>query len=281
MRKFSELQRESPEWITGLDKNFANFVFLIIIENSDNQLFHFSNSKSIFMKKLFLTTACLVAAVLVNAQSLDEIIKNYTAANKLDKISQFKTIKISATTSAMGMDMPVEIWMKSPNMIKTVTTVNGQQIIQVFDGKKGYMINPMTGSTQPVEMSAEQVNSILNNNMFQNYMENYLKAGKLTLVGEEDVNGKPAYKIKANIEGGNTAYMFIDKSSYLLVKTMAEVNQGGQAVTVESYPSDYRDISGIFLPMKTTSSAAGMEFVTTFTKVEVDVPMDDSIFTLK
>ncbi|MGB8491030.1 MAG: hypothetical protein WCE64_08225 [Bacteroidales bacterium] len=230
------------------------------------------------MKKLFLTTACLIAAVLVNAQSLDEIIKNYTAANKLDKISQFKTIKISATTSAMGMDMPVEIWMKSPNMIKTVTTVNGQQIVQVFDGKKGYMLNPMTGSTEPVEMSSEQINSILNNNMFQNYMENYLKAGKLTLVGEDVVNGKPAFKIKANIEGGNTAYMYIDKSSYLLVKTMTEVNQGGTPVTVESYPSDYKDINGIFVPMKTTSSAGGMEFVTTFTKVEVDVPMDDSIF---
>ena len=38
--------------------------------------------------------------------------------------------------------------------------------------------------------------------MFQNYMVNYFKNGQLTLEGEENVNDKPAYKIKATVEGG-------------------------------------------------------------------------------
>jgi len=33
--------------------------------------------------------------------------------------------------------------------------------------------------------------------------------------------------------------------------------------------------------MKTTTSAAGMEIVITFTKVEVDIPIDDSVFKIK
>ena len=33
--------------------------------------------------------------------------------------------------------------------------------------------------------------------------------------------------------------------------------------------------------MKTTTTAQGMEFVMKFTKVEVDIPMDDSIFKIK
>ncbi len=53
------------------------------------------------------------------------------------------------------------------------------------------------------------------------------------------------------------------------------------AMTVESYPSDYKEISGLLLPMKTTSSAQGMDIVMVFDKVEVNVPMEDSIFTLK
>jgi hypothetical protein len=52
-------------------------------------------------------------------------------------------------------------------------------------------------------------------------------------------------------------------------------------MTVESYPSDYTETNGVFLPMKTTTSTSGMEIVTTFTKVEVDVPIDDSVFKLK
>ncbi len=233
------------------------------------------------MKKLLLSAACLLAVVIINAQSLEDIINKYSAANKLDKISGFKTIKITAKTSMMGMDMPMEIWMKNPNKIKTVTNFNGQNIVQAFDGEKGYMINPMAGSGDAVELTADQIKDVARNNIFQNYMVNYLKDGKLTLEGEDNVNGKPAFKVKADIDATNKAYMYIDKSSYLLLKTVADLNQGGMAVTVESYPTDYTETSGVLLPMKTTTSASGMEIVTTFTKVEVDIPIDDSIFKIK
>jgi len=230
------------------------------------------------MKKLLLTLSFIVAATAIYAQSLEDIINKYTLANKLDKITGFKTIKITAKTSMMGMDMPMELWMKNPDKIKSVTSFNGQEIVQVFDGEKGYMINPMAGSTQPVEMTSEQLKDVARNNIFQNYLVQYLKDGKLTLEGEDNVNGKPAFKIKAVINGTNTATMFIDKSNYLLLKTVADVNQGGMAMTVESFPSDYAETNGIFLPMKTTTLASGMEIVTTFTKVEVDIPIDDNVF---
>ena len=233
------------------------------------------------MKKLILSVTLLLAVIIVNAQSLEDIIGKYTVANKLDKISNFKTIKISAKTSVMGMDMPMEMWMKNPNKFKSVTSFNGQDIIQVFDGEKGYMVNPMAGSSDPVEMTSDQLKEIARNNMFNNYMAQYLKDGKLSLAGEDAVNGKPAFKVKADLGNGNSAVMYIDKSSYLLTKTVADVNQGGMAITVESYPSEYTDTNGIMLPMKTTTSASGMDIVTTFTKVEVDVPIEDTVFKIK
>jgi hypothetical protein len=233
------------------------------------------------MKRLFLFTALLLSAVLINAQTLEEIVKNYSAANKLDKVSSFKTIKITGKMSMMGMEMPTEIWMKNPSKIKSVTNINGQDMVQAYDGTKGYMINPMSGSSDPVELPAEQVTSLEKSNIFTNYMADYLKQGLLKLEGEESVNGKPAFKILANMGTGTTAHMFIDKETFLLVKTTADVTQNGQAITVESYPSNYTDNGGVFLPMKTTASFSGMDMVTEFTKVEVDVPMDDAIFKLK
>jgi hypothetical protein len=53
------------------------------------------------------------------------------------------------------------------------------------------------------------------------------------------------------------------------------------AMSMESFPSDYTETNGILLPMKTTMSVSGMEIVTTFTKVEVDVPIEDSVFKIK
>jgi outer membrane lipoprotein-sorting protein len=181
----------------------------------------------------------------------------------------------------MGMDMPMEIWMKNPNKFKSVTSFNGQDIIQVFDGEKGYMVNPMAGSTDPVEMTTDQLKDVAKSNIFNNYVAQYLKDGKLTLEGEDNVNGKPVFKVKASLDGGNSAVMFIDKSTYLILKTVADVNQGGMAMSMESFPSDYTETNGILLPMKTSISASGMEIVTTFTKVEVDVPIEDSVFKIK
>jgi len=229
------------------------------------------------MKKTILLLSGLLVVTLLNAQSLEEIVKKYTIANKLDKISGLSTIKITANMSMMGMNLPMEMWMKNPNKIKTVTNMNGQDMISVFDGEKGYTINPMTGSSEPVEMSPDQVNQTMNNNMFQNAMANYLKTGKLSLAGEDQVNDKPAFILKADLGGGNSVSMYIDKSSYLIVKNSISAN----GMVIDTYQTDYKEVNGIFMSMKTTMSMSGMEIVTTFDKVEVNIPMDDSIFKVK
>jgi hypothetical protein len=233
------------------------------------------------MKKLIFIMAGLIIMSVISAQSIDEIVKKYTAANKLDQVANLKTIKITANMSMMGMEMPMVVFMKNPNKIKSVTTFNGQEMVRVFDGEKGYVVSPMTGSTDPVEMTPDQVKQTLRSSMFQNYMANYLKNGQLALAGEEKVNDKPAYKIKATIEGGTVIDMFIDKDSYYLVKTSSTTSQNGMTITMDSYPSDYTETNGIMIPMKTSTSAQGMDIVIDYTKVEVDVPMEDSLFKIK
>lgn len=233
------------------------------------------------MKKLIFVLAGLFVMSVLSAQSLEDIVNKYTTANKYDKMSNLKTLKLTGKMSMMGMDMPMEIWMKNPNKIKSVTNFNGQEIIQSFDGEKGYTVNPMTGSTEPVEMTPDQVTQVTISNMFQNAIMNYLKDGKLVLEGEESINGNPAFKLKATVEEGTVMNIFIDKTTFLVVKSLINTTQQGMPVTVESIPSEYTETNGILLPMKTTTSASGMEFVVAFTKVEVDIPMEDSIFTLK
>jgi outer membrane lipoprotein-sorting protein len=183
--------------------------------------------------------------------------------------------------SVMGMEMPMEIWMKNPNKIKTVMDMGGQQMIQAFDGEKGYQINPMAGSATPVEMTSQELQQLMRSNTFENNLANYLKQGKLTYLGEETVNGNAAFKIKATLDEGLVSTVFLDKSNYHVVKTNVDVTQGGMPVTIESFPSDYNETNGVILPMKTTTSMSGMEMVMTITNVEVDVPMDDGLFKLK
>jgi hypothetical protein len=124
----------------------------------------------------------------------------------------------------------------------------------------------------------KQVND---NNVFRNQLLDYFKKGQLTLEGEENVNDKPAFKLKANA-GSSPVIMFLDKGSYMLVKTSTTVNQMGNSMNVDSYMTNYVDINGVLLPKKTTAMANGMEAgVITFDNIEVNIPMEDSIFKIK
>jgi outer membrane lipoprotein-sorting protein len=232
------------------------------------------------MKKIIFLLLGLISFSLLNAQSIDEIVKKYTIANKLDKVASIKTVKVTGHISMMGSELPMTIWMKNPNKIKSVTSFQGQDMIQVYDGQKGYVVNPMTGSAEPKEMTQEEILQTQRSNIFQNYLDAYLKKGQLTLDGEETVNNSPAFRVKAALEGGTNIVFFIDKNTYILVKISSTVTNGGMTVDVNSFPTDYKEIKGLFIPMKTTTSAQGMEMAMEFTLVEVDIPIDDSVFTI-
>lgn len=233
------------------------------------------------MKKFLLLLCGLILATLLNGQSLDEIVKNHTAAVKQDMLSKVSSIKITGKMSAMGMEMPMVMIMKNPNKIRVTYSFNGQDMVSVFDGEKGYMINPMMGSAAPVELTGEQLKQVKDNNVFQNQVVNYFKKGQITLEGTENVKDKAAFKLKIT-EGSTPIYMFLDKDSYLLVKMTTTANQMGNTMDVETYLSDYVDTQGVLLPKKTTAMANGMEAaVITFDKIEVNIPVDDNVFTVK
>jgi outer membrane lipoprotein-sorting protein len=233
------------------------------------------------MKKLTLLLTALFAVATINAQSLEDIVKNYSAAMKSDKLASVKTIKITGKMSAMGMEIPVTMFMKNPNKIKVTYSISGQEMISVFDGEKGYTISPLTGSTAPVELTGDQLESVKKNSPFNNELLTYFKTGKLTLEGEENVNNKPAFKLKANV-GTSPVTLFVDKATYYLVKTSSTASQMGQTMNVDSYMTDYVETDGVVLPKKTTAMTNGMEAgVITFDKIEINLPIEDSVFKIK
>lgn len=233
------------------------------------------------MRKLFFVLTGLIAFTVANTQSLSEIVKNYSAAIKYDKLASVTSIKITGKMSAMGMDLPMVLYMKNPNKIKVTYSINGQDMVSAFDGEKGYTMNPMTGSTSPVELSGEQLKQVQQNNIFSNQVLSYFKNGQLTLEGSENVNNKPAFKLKASA-GTTPMYLYIDKSSYMLVKTSGTVEQMGTPMNVDTFMTDYVEVNGVVLPKKTSAMSNGMEAaVITFDKIEVNIPLEDSFFKMK
>ena len=228
------------------------------------------------MKKLIFVFAGLIAFSVINAQSLEEIIKKYSEAIKLDQLSNLKTIKITSKSLVMGNEIQLELWMKKPDKLKTVSEKDGNGTLTIYDGEKGYMVNYSGTSRIVNELTPEMIEEMNRQNMFENCWIKFYDNGQLSLEGEELVNERPAFKVKAALNEGIT-YLFIDKGSFLLVRQSTTSDMG----ETELFPSDYRETNRVFLPMKTNSSLMGIDVTTTVTKVEVDIPMEDSIFRLK
>ncbi|MCA1742157.1 MAG: outer membrane lipoprotein-sorting protein [Bacteroidales bacterium] len=231
-------------------------------------------------KSMFLLVSLLVASV-CSAQTLDEIVNKYYAANGSENLEKATTLIMEGRVSQMGTEMPMSIMVKKPGMVKMIITYSGMEIITAYDGEKGFMVNPLAGMTEPIEIPAEQLGGIQEYNMFRDNLLEAFKAGRLKLEGEEAVEGKPAFKLTITDEAGTVTTAYVDKESFLTVKTVTSVEQMGQVMEVESYIKEYMEVGGVKFGKVVTQMVDGMELGgMTIDKIELDTPIDDSVFRL-
>jgi hypothetical protein len=210
------------------------------------------------MKKSLITAVAILFIALVNvaqAQSLSEVLDKHFKANGQEKLTTVQSYYIKAKVSQMGMEMPMEMKIKKPDMFIMTVDMQGQKMVQAFDGEKGWMIAPWV-STEPQELAGEQLNQAKEQVNMEGELFNYEKKGTLAeLAGKVNVDGKDAYRIKLTTKEGNTKDYFIDANTYLISKVKAKVNAQGQTVDVEQIMGDYKTIDGITMPMKIESKS--------------------------
>ena len=233
------------------------------------------------MKRTILAIIVFSSVCLLNAQNISAIVEKYEKSVGIEKLNSFSTIKVTGTMSQMGMTMPIMMLEKNPDKIKVVSTINNSELVQVVNGSKGYLINPMTGSSVPVELPADQVDQIKGNRMLKSSLKTQLDNGKLELIGNETTNGRASFRIKSVTAAGDV-FMLIDKETYYVLATQMTVNQMGMEMSVEMRMSDFKNIQGVIMPMKIETYMGGQFSGSIIYKsIEFDIPIDDSEFILK
>lgn len=219
------------------------------------------------------------AALAQDAPAVDDLVaKNVAARGGADKIKAIQSLKVTATmTAPNGMQLPITISVKRPGLIRSEMNVQGAAIVQAFDGTTGWSINPMTGSSDPKPSSEAESGAVRRSaTMFLDgpLMDYKAKGNKVEYVGKEDVNGSPAYKLKVTL-GDQSVDVYLDAKSYLEVRNTASVN----GMVVDNYPTDYRPEGGVLIAHGSDSKMGGTPMMKmSMQKIEVNVPMDDSLF---
>ena len=83
------------------------------------------------------------------------------------------------------------------------------------------------------------------------------KGNAIELVGKEDLDGSPAYKLKITLKNGDVLYSYIDAETGLQVKETSKRKQQGSEIEVESYPTNFKAVNGVMFPFMIENKIAG------------------------
>ena len=196
-------------------------------------------------------------------------------------------VKAKGTLSAMGVDIEftVEAASQLPDQfredLKLDVMGNQVAVVQVFDGKKGWVSN--MGMT--MEVDGAQLDQ-LKEQAYVTYVESLVslikdKQFELKLLDETKADGKAAIGVKVSSKGHKDMKMYFDKESGLLLKTERKaMDPAMQEVEAETYYRDYKDVSGTKQAMKQLVKHDGKKFLEAeVTEIKVLEKLDASTFT--
>jgi outer membrane lipoprotein-sorting protein len=241
-----------------------------------------------FSPARLITTGLVLALVVVSplvvlAMDADELIKkNIEATGGLDKIRSIQSVKYTGKFLTQGMEFPFTMIQKRGSKMRIEAEIMGSTMVQVFNGEKGWGINPMTGSTDPQPMSEMEEKSFkLQADMDGPLVDHADKGYTVEYLGEEDVEGTPAYKLKIDTNNGIVMNIFFDKEYFLNIKSSNAIKVDESEFETQTYPSDYQEVDGLVQPfaIETRNGDTVLNQVM-MEKVEYNVEVDDSIFVM-
>jgi len=212
------------------------------------------------------------------AQSLDDVLENHFEAIGQDNLLKVNTYMATIKVNQMGMELPMTMTMVRPNKFRIEMDIQGQQMVQAYDGESGWMIAPWV-STEPQDLAGQELKQAMEQTDIDGELYNYTEKGSTAeLVGTEDMDGSDVYNIKLTTKDGDVKNFYIDVETFILLKQKGKVSAQGQEFEVETTMGDYQEIEGVIMPMSIESKTPMGTMNITIEEVKFNVEVDESIF---
>ena len=221
-------------------------------------------------------------AMALNAQEmkLDEVLTAYYKATGIEKMKDWTTFTAKGKTLAQGMEFPTTMIIKRPSKLRVEAEVQGNKMIQAFDGQQGWSVVPWSGSSVPQDMTADEVKNVKDQSDMEGPLYNWKEKGhQAELLQKEDMEGSSVYKIKLTKANGDIDTYFIDAENFILLKISSKIKIQGNEVESESLFTNYKDINGALIAGTVTNKVKDQTMSQlVFEKIEIGLPVSDSIF---
>jgi outer membrane lipoprotein-sorting protein len=217
------------------------------------------------------------------AQTADEVIaKHIEALGGMEKIKAVKTIRMTGKmTLGPGIEAPVVLELKRPNLLRMDITVQGMVGSQAYDGTTGWTLMPFQGSKVPQQMAADELKMTQEQADLDGPLVDYAAKGNtIELLGKETIEGSDAHKLKVTLKNGVVRTIYIDAEHFLQIKDESKRTIRGTEVDTDTILGDYKDVDGMMFPHAIDSGQKGspQRQKLMVEKIELNVPIDDARF---
>ena len=246
------------------------------------------------MKRTFATISLLgllVGSSLVPAVAQDGEAQKIEEGKKIlgkivdafggrDRLLKIQDTKVACNINIIPVNMSGSLVIsEKKNKIRQDISIMGMNIIQAYNGKTGWMVDPMTGAI--VDMPDAVLEQFKREALGNDALLNPGKYGiTFTFEGRESVEGKEYLLLKQTHRDGFETTMYVDPDTFLVHKTMGmTVTETLEKTDQETTLSDYRDVDGTKVPFSVKIKQGGVEYAEiTMTEYTYDANLEDSLF---
>lgn len=210
------------------------------------------------IKLIVLTFIIGFFSLSLTAQTVDELQSGYLKAlGGKEKLSSLKDVFIESSVELMGMQMQTRQWVVYGKAARQEVDVQGQKIITFLSADKGWMINPLMGSTQAQPIPDQALKAAEGSLVAGSELTDYQSRGmKASFEGKDSVNSLAVYKIRLSKDDYESTY-YLDPGTYYLLRQVVTTKVGDQPITQTTDFSDYRKTpEGYVFPYSTVVSNA-------------------------
>ncbi len=218
--------------------------------------------------------------------TVEQIVERHVEARGgLEKLHALQSLRRTGHLVFPGakIEMAVVELRARPGRVRVENTLTGMTSIDAFDGQVAWKVRPFFGRKDPERTSADEAKAMrLTADVEGPLVDWRAKGHRVTLLGTEELDGTPCYKLRVDLRWGDQLVSWIDPDSFMVLRELQRTTIRGAEQFTEVDYGDYERVAGVEVPMLEESGPRGSDSSektkVVYEHAEANVPVDDASF---